>query len=940
MEQNWEYQVALSFAGEQREYVEKVSKELTNLGIKHFYDNANKADLWGKNLTKHLDEIYYSKSRYVVAFISQEYKDKIWTNWEMSSAQDRALRDKNEYILPVYFEEIRLPGLVSSIGHIDARHTTPKELAQLIHAKITDGLSQIKPKNSNYQFYSPALFQIELHQLEKTKLQLAFEDCERSSATVVCGEKGVGKRTTIGSFLSGKKNVVHIVPNSEPHYQFEAIVNAIDNSKAVFSSKDDLSVPERIKNRILDLCRESKKILYFENMDQYNMGLIRFIFEFCKNILLYHPEYKTFIIFEYDSDGAINLDKQFYSFPPVSLTFIRFKRVEQETLKRYLKETLGSIAISEADATYIICAAHGNVMYLNTILNYLNMKGFIDNTTQLCTCTHLTDGELADVLGEYIQERYDRLDYSLKDVLNKSAIIGNTFSSHLLSNPFRIIHAEEMLNKIEAISKLIKHEDQEQYSFESFDSFRIVCNAIHPDESCKWHHILGEYFIHRFERMQKGHNHISTDQRIYHLHTAINHFRLAGDYRECVSHINELIEAYLEISDYESAQKMISEARKIIDELEDDELTDPELDKRIDLFDARCLSEMGQFAKASELYKDYINTPSLKTDYKSLARIKLACALCYYMDSKPTTAIKLAEETESELRTIAPNSTMYCDALSLLASFHDSTGEVQKKKGYYIKAITLSRKNGFENEYYHLLKMASMVYDENIAIEMYLPALEYFESHHQKKNVAELHHNIATDLLYLCRQTEIVQHLTMSINAFSSFGSLMIVYPLNTKGIFTAIFEKDYKKASEVFESALQYESEPYTKVVLKANLTSCFLKTNQPNNAYLQLLEIDRIISKPESRNIYDFHIYQLLTWGQYYYYVNDFSKCIGLLTKCSKIPHLEARFIYMCEFLIHLAKKQLGKNARKPRQHAPKPILDHYYKEECVFFSLRFYE
>lgn len=35
---NFEYEVALSFAGEQRDYVEKVSKELSLLNIKHFYD--------------------------------------------------------------------------------------------------------------------------------------------------------------------------------------------------------------------------------------------------------------------------------------------------------------------------------------------------------------------------------------------------------------------------------------------------------------------------------------------------------------------------------------------------------------------------------------------------------------------------------------------------------------------------------------------------------------------------------------------------------------------------------------------------------------------------------------------------------------------------------------------------------------------------------------
>ena len=81
MVQNWEYQVALSFAGEQRAYVDRVSKELTKLGIHHFYDNDNRSSLWGKNLTRYLDDVYFAKSRFVVAFISEEYRDKIWTKW-------------------------------------------------------------------------------------------------------------------------------------------------------------------------------------------------------------------------------------------------------------------------------------------------------------------------------------------------------------------------------------------------------------------------------------------------------------------------------------------------------------------------------------------------------------------------------------------------------------------------------------------------------------------------------------------------------------------------------------------------------------------------------------------------------------------------------------------------------------------------------------------
>ena len=48
------YKVALSFAGEDRDYVEKVASQLVAEGVTVFYDKFEEATLWGKNLFTHL----------------------------------------------------------------------------------------------------------------------------------------------------------------------------------------------------------------------------------------------------------------------------------------------------------------------------------------------------------------------------------------------------------------------------------------------------------------------------------------------------------------------------------------------------------------------------------------------------------------------------------------------------------------------------------------------------------------------------------------------------------------------------------------------------------------------------------------------------------------------------------------------------------------------
>lgn len=130
------YDVALSFAGEDRDYVEEVAILLRTLGIKVFYDKFEEANLWGKNLYEYLNEVYKEKAKYTVMFISRYYKDKLWTNHERRALQERAFEESKEYILPARFDDTEIPGLGSTTSYIDLRNKTPKELVKLICEKI------------------------------------------------------------------------------------------------------------------------------------------------------------------------------------------------------------------------------------------------------------------------------------------------------------------------------------------------------------------------------------------------------------------------------------------------------------------------------------------------------------------------------------------------------------------------------------------------------------------------------------------------------------------------------------------------------------------------------------------------------------------------------------------------------------------------------------
>lgn len=133
------YHVALSFAGEDRDYVEEVANVLRDSGVHVFYDKFEETKLWGKNLYTYLRDIYKNRAIYTVIFVSLHYKDKIWTNHERESAQARAIEESKEYILPAKFDiDVEIPGLLKTTGYIDLNKYTPSEFAYIIIKKLTD----------------------------------------------------------------------------------------------------------------------------------------------------------------------------------------------------------------------------------------------------------------------------------------------------------------------------------------------------------------------------------------------------------------------------------------------------------------------------------------------------------------------------------------------------------------------------------------------------------------------------------------------------------------------------------------------------------------------------------------------------------------------------------------------------------------------------------
>ncbi len=132
----WRWDVALSFSGAQRAYVEQVAGTLKQRGVRCFYDADEQVELWGRHLAEELPAVYADQAALVVVFISAEYAAGDWTRVERRAALARAARERREYVLPARFDDTVLPGLLDDVVAVDLRRHAPEWFADLVAAKL------------------------------------------------------------------------------------------------------------------------------------------------------------------------------------------------------------------------------------------------------------------------------------------------------------------------------------------------------------------------------------------------------------------------------------------------------------------------------------------------------------------------------------------------------------------------------------------------------------------------------------------------------------------------------------------------------------------------------------------------------------------------------------------------------------------------------------
>jgi hypothetical protein len=133
------FQIALSFAGEHRVYVEQVANHLKAALVGEdavFYDNWYTHELARPNLDSYLQNIYHQDSDLIVPFICADYERKDWCGLEWRAIRDLIKQRKDEDIMPMRFDNTHIAGLFGIDGYLDVSKRTAEDTATIILKRL------------------------------------------------------------------------------------------------------------------------------------------------------------------------------------------------------------------------------------------------------------------------------------------------------------------------------------------------------------------------------------------------------------------------------------------------------------------------------------------------------------------------------------------------------------------------------------------------------------------------------------------------------------------------------------------------------------------------------------------------------------------------------------------------------------------------------------
>lgn len=110
--ENIEFEIAISFAGENRKLAKYIAEQFEQIDVPVFYDELYESNYLGKAWSKEFERIFIKDSRYVVCLLDSFHKEKIWPTFERECFKKRV---PNGDVIPIYLDDTIFVGIPDDI---------------------------------------------------------------------------------------------------------------------------------------------------------------------------------------------------------------------------------------------------------------------------------------------------------------------------------------------------------------------------------------------------------------------------------------------------------------------------------------------------------------------------------------------------------------------------------------------------------------------------------------------------------------------------------------------------------------------------------------------------------------------------------------------------------------------------------------------------------
>lgn len=200
------FRVALSFAGEKRDFVSKVAEILARrFGEPSIlYDKYYEAEFSRSDLAFYLPDLYEKEAELVVAVLCPDYDSKEWCGLEWNAIYGLLKKRRTEEVMLTRFGRVEGKGLRGLAGYTDLDDLTPEQAATLIMERLA--VNEGKPKDHHTRPHPsprplatatpnnlPRLQSFFGRETELAEIREALDPESRTWGALIDGPGGMGK---------------------------------------------------------------------------------------------------------------------------------------------------------------------------------------------------------------------------------------------------------------------------------------------------------------------------------------------------------------------------------------------------------------------------------------------------------------------------------------------------------------------------------------------------------------------------------------------------------------------------------------------------------------------------------------------------------------------------------------------------------------------------